>query len=193
MKLTGLSGTLGFKAHKFALLWAKENLPEEKYQEICKSYHAILKWTAIFILVCWLPIIITFSSLVFNSPISKRTEAENTPENATSYVLARVDYDGNFYWTHDSQKYEYPLKNYSLSPNEYEFGDNVKVFLDDAQNIVEVTAVEKGFTVREMEVLIGVLGGILVPVLLMLCIHVPIAYHTYGKPWRMFAREFDER
>lgn len=190
MNLTALSAGFNFEAQRLALRWAKENLPDEKYQEIHKSYNALLKRTTVFIVVCCLPIIIAFLFLVFHAPFSKRAETEAIPKNATNYVLARVDYDGNFYWTHDSIKYEYPLKEYGLSPEEYKFGDKVKVYVDDAQNVIELTTIEDGFTIREIEVLAGSIGAILVPVLLILCIYIPIAYRTFGKPWRDFYREF---
>lgn len=191
MKLIGLSAVFNFKAHQFALRWAKENLPKDKYQEIQKSYNLILKRTIIFMIICVLPIIIAFSFLVFEAPFSKSAEAKAMPSSATGYVLARVDYDGNFYWTHDSKKYEYPLEKYDLPSEKYKFGDKVKVYVDDKQNVIEVTNIENGLTVREIEVLIGVIGAILVPVLITLCIYIPIAYRTFGKPWRQFCREFD--
>ena len=79
-----------------------------------------------------------FTYLAIDALISKRVEAKNTPQNATDYVLARVDYDGNFYWTQDSQKYEHPLANYGLSPDEYEFGDELKVYVDNEQMLKKV-------------------------------------------------------
>lgn len=191
MKLLGLSSAFHFKAQRLALRWAKENLPKEKYQEIHRSYHTMKKRTTLFILVCCLPIIMGFTYLAIDAPISKRVEAKNTPQNATDYVLTRVDYDGNFYWTYDSQKYEHPLANYGLSPDEYEFGDELKVYVDNEQNVIQVTNVEEGLTVREMEVLVGLLESILVPILLLLCVYMPIAYYTFGKPWREFCREFN--
>ena len=51
MKLIGLSAAFNFKAHQFALRWAKENLPEDKYQEIYMSYNLILKRTIIFMII----------------------------------------------------------------------------------------------------------------------------------------------
>ena len=78
-----------------------------------------------------------------------------------------------------------------LSPDEYEFGDELKVYVDNEQNVIQVTNVEEGLTVREMEVLVGLLGSILVPILLLLCVYMPIAYYTFGKPWREFCREFN--
>ena len=127
----------------------------------------MLKWTIIFV-VCCIPVMIAFLSLVINAPFSKRAEEANTPDGATGYVMARADYDGNFYWTHDSKKYEYALEDYGLSPENYEFGDEVKVY-------------------------VGVIGAILVPTLLLLCVYMPIAYHTFGKPWIKFYREFKNR
>ena len=67
----------------------------------------------------------------------------------------------------------------------------MKVYVDNEQNVIQVTNVEEGLTVREMEVLVGLLGSILVPILLLLCVYMPISYHTFGKPWREFCREFN--
>lgn len=193
MNLTGLGAMLNFKAQQFALKWAKEHLPEDKYQQIKKSYNLILKRTTIFVIVCLLPIVIAFTLLAIEAPFSKRAEADAMPPSATEYVMARVDYDGNFYWTHDSKKYEYPLEEYGFSSEDYTFGDEVKVYVDDTQNIIKVMDVEKGFTIREKEVLIGSLGAILIPVLITMCIYCPIAYRTFGRPWQEFCKEFNGR
>lgn len=190
MNLTWLSVMFNFKAHQLALKWAKENLPNDRYQEIHKSYNLILKRTIIFIVICILPIIIAFSFLLFEAPFSKKAETNTIPSSATGYVLARVDYDGNFYWTHNSKKYEYSLEKYGLPSEKYKFGDKVKVYVDDEQNIIGVTDVEKGLTVREIEILVGVIGVILVPLLIILCIYYPIVYRTFGKPWIDFYRKF---
>ena len=104
-----------------------------------------------------------------------------------------MDYDGNFYWTHDSKKYEFPLNAYGLAPQEYDFGDQLKVYVDDAQNIIQVTAVEEGLTTREVEILVGIVGGILAPVLLIFCVYYPIASRTFARPWREFYREFHKK
>ena len=190
---TGMAAGFHFMAHQFALRWAKENLPEEKYQRVAKSYRITFKRTLIFVVVCCIPVLILFLSLIFCAPFSQREEANATPEGATGYVLARVDYDGNFYWTHDSKKYEFPLNAYGLAPQEYGFGDQLKVYVDDAQNIIQVTAVEEGLTTREVEILVGIVGGILAPVLLIFCVYYPIASRTFARPWREFYREFHKK
>ena len=38
--------------------------------------------------------------------------------------------------------------------------------MDDEQNVIEVTNIESGLNVRKIEILIGIIGAILVPVLL---------------------------
>lgn len=177
----------------FALRWAKENLPSEEYQAILDSCDMLVKRTIIFVVVCCLPIIFAFVGLGIGAPFSSKAEAEAKPQNATGYVLARVDYDGNFYWTDDSKKYEYSLEEYGLSPDEYEFGDKIKVYVDDANKVIQLAAVEDGLTIRDIELLVGVIGSILVPSLLILCLYMPIAYRTFGKAWIDFYREFRQR
>ena len=160
MKLLGISAGLNFTAQRLALMWAKEHLPEEEYKEIKKSYNLLLKRTAAFIVIFCIPIIIVFMSLAFNAPFSREAKNAALPDGATEYVIARADYDGNFYWTHDSKKYEYALKDYGLSPENYEFGDKVKVYVDDAQNIIKVAAVDDTFNIRNIAVGAGVIGSI---------------------------------
>lgn len=136
MNLTRQSARLHFKAQRFALMWAKEHLPEEQYQEIKKSYDSLLKRTTAFVLLGCIPIILAFLLLAIYTPVSKGMEKAAVPEGATGSVMARVDYDGNFYWTQDSKKYEYALQDYGIAAEQYEFGDQVKVYVNDAQKII---------------------------------------------------------
>lgn len=193
MNSVGLAATLNLKAQRFALMWAKEHLSEEEYKKIKKSYNLLIRRTALFVVICCVPIIIAFMFLAFNAPFSKSVEDAATPDGATGYVMARADYDGNFYWTHDSKKYEYALKDYGLSPENYEFGDEVKVYVNDEQDIIKVMAVGNDSNVRNIEVGVGAIGSIVVPVLLIICIYRPIAYRTFGKSWIEFYRNFEGR
>lgn len=190
MKWKVISATGNLSAQCLALDWAKVHLPKEEYEAIKKSYNLLGKRTVMFVIICCIPIMIAFMLLIFNAPFSKKLEESATPNGATGYVMARVDYDGNFYWTHESKKYEYALKDYGLSSENYEFGDKVKVYVNDEQRIIKVTADEDNFKVRNIEVGIGCVGSILVPALLLLCIYRPIAYRTFGKAWIEFYRNF---
>lgn len=193
MSLTNISAGLNLTAQRFALMWAKEHLPKEKYNEIKKSYNSLMKRTAVFVIICCIPVIIAFLLLAFNTPFSKNMENAATPNGANGYVMARIDYDGNFYWTHDSKKYEYALKDYGLSAENYEFGDEVKVYVNDEQEIVKVTTDNDYSNIKNIEVGVGVIGSILVPALLILCVYMPIAYRTFGKSWIEFYRNFEDK
>ena len=178
MNFVGLSASLNIQAQRFALKWAEEHLPEVQYRAIKASYYTLLKRTALFVILCCIPIILAFLFLAFEAPFSKSAEANAMPNGATGYVLARADYDGNFFWTHNSQKYQ--------------FGDKVKVYIDDMQQIIKVTEGEKGPTIRNIEIGIGVIGSIFIPVLLIMCVFRPIAYRTFGKSWITFYKEFEK-
>lgn len=147
------------------------------------------KWTTIFMLCCVMPIAFLFTCLVMFTPFSNKAEALNTPKGATKYVIGRVDYDGNFWWTHNSQKYEYALEDYGLSSANYKFMDEVKVYINYAQDIIKVTKYEH-LDIRVIEILGGIIGSILVATLLMVCVYLPIAYRTFGKVWIKFYRNF---
>ena len=180
------------KKIRIALDWAKDNLPPEQYNEIRKSYDKTSIRTIIFV-ICCIPIMCAFLSLIFFAPFSNKADEDATPKGATMTKTARVDYDNNFYWTHDSQKYECALEDYGLNPNNYNPTDQLTVYLDDNQNVLKVTDIEEGLSVRDIEILVGSIGSIVVPVLLITCVYIPIAYSTFGKPWRKFIREYYRR
>ena len=127
-------------------------------------------------------------SLIFFAPFSQSEDA--LPAGASEVIEARVDYDGNFYWTHDSQVYEHPLEAYGLSAQELEVNDRVQVYVDEAQNVVRAEPLEEGTSMREIEIGAGVTGGILAPVLITLCIYLPIANRTFAKPRRTFYQTY---
>lgn len=117
--LLEVSTAMNFASQELALKWAKENLSEARYQEIYKSYKILFKRTLLFLILICIPIMVVGSYFIMAQPISKkamRIELENMPKGATASVDARVDYDGNFYWTYDSKIYEYALKDYGMSP-----------------------------------------------------------------------------
>lgn len=185
-----LATGLSFAAQNFALKWAKENLSEEEYIKIKNSYNSLIKKTIIFVITCCIPIIIGFLFFVFNNPVSKSIEKSSTPPGATKYIIARVDYRGNFFWTNKSKAYNHPIKNYGLSPENYKFGDELKVYINDNQDIIKVEDVGLNLDMRFIESMIGVVFAILVPVLLIILVYMPFAYRTFGKPWIEFYREF---
>ena len=187
-KLNALSTAYRLADQQAALKWAKENLPEDEYQKIQRSYSLIIKRFLIFTFTCFLPIIFACVYVIMEAPFSTKAEAEATPEGATGYKLAHIDRSGNFYWTNDSKVYEYSLEEYGLSSEDYEFGDTVKVYVDDEQNVISV--VDDGPDIRIIEAIGGIACAIIIPVLLALCVFAPITYRTYGKPWRDFYREY---
>ena len=178
------------QSNRFALEWARCNLPPQQYYEIHKSYYATRRRTLIFVL-CNIPIMVAFLLLIFCAPFSKKAEADAAPSGATTCKTARIDYDGNFYWTHDSQKYEEALDDFGLNPDSFQPGDTVTIYIDDYQNVLKVTEAKEGLDIRDMEILVGSIGAIVVPIILILCIYIPIAFTTFGKPWRTFIRAYN--
>lgn len=178
-----------FERQRFALNWAKENLPEEKYNEINKAYKKLLKTALIFVSLCAVSIIVTFSSILF-IPSSKRIDYSILPEGATEYVFAHVDYDDNFWWTNDSIKYEHPICEYGMSPQDYEFGDTLVVYLDEAQNVIKVIEYTETPVLQTSEILVRITLGVVLP-LAALVVYFSNAKRTYGKPWYEFYEGFD--
>ena len=190
MKLIGIASAAQFAEHRLALKWAKEHLPEDEYRRIDESYRLLLKWTAVFVLCC-IPIMFACLSLVFFAPFSRMAENAARPDGASDYVMARINYDGAFYWTHDSQVYEHALSDYGLSPEDYAFGDRVKVYVDEAQNVIGVRADADPSRIREIEVVVGIVATIVVPTLLILAVYRPIAQRSFGREWAEFYRDYN--
>ncbi len=130
--------------------------------------------------------------MVICTPFSNKAEADATPNGATSSKIARVDYDDNFYWTHDSKKYEEALEDYGLNSDNFRAGDKVIIYIDDAQNVFKVTKQKEGISLRDLEIIIGSIGAFVVPIIIMVCIYIPIAFTTFGKPWRTFIRWYNK-
>ncbi len=97
MSLVEVSASLHFSAHRYALKWAEEHLPEHEYEQINRSYAALLKRTFAFVVFVCLPIIVVCMLVATSAPVSRAVEKASAPDGATGYVIARVDYDGNFY------------------------------------------------------------------------------------------------
>ncbi len=181
-----------FKSQEFALRWAREHLPPEKYKAIYNSYCTLMKRTVIFVLACCVPIICIGLYFTFETPIADRIEAAATPAGATGWVTARCDYDGNFFWTHDSKAYEYPLAEYGLDPAYYHFGQKLNVYVNDDQEIIAVTATHEGTEASTWEVCISILVTLILPTVLILCVYRPIARRTFGKEWYEFNQQFKD-
>lgn len=171
-----------------ALERAKSSLPPSQYAEVKAAYDKLWKYTLLFIVVCIIPIVVISVCIMCGAPFSKSVEESTRPKEATGYVTARVDYDGNFWWTFDSSVYEHSLEDYGLSAEDYEFGDSFKVYTDDNQNVIKIDVEDKSGKTREIEAYIGVIGGFVIPVLLIVCIYYPIARRTFGKKWYDFYR-----
>lgn len=188
-ELLAVGTAMRFASNEIALRWAKANLPKEEYNKIEKSYKTMLKKTTIFVLLVICPIVIFFTIWMMTSPITKYTYEASKPAGATSYHNARIDYDGNFWWTYDSKVYEYPLEQYGFAVSDYEFGDEVKVWVDDNQDIIKVEDTSDEPDIMTIEVCTCVFGVIVLPVILVL-LYRHRAIHTFGKPWHDFYKEY---
>lgn len=188
-ELLAAGTAMRFASNEIALRWAKANLPKEAYDKIEKSYKTMLKKTTIFVLLVICPIVIFFTIWIMTQPIAKYTYEASKPAGATSYHKARVDYDGNFWWTCDSKKYEYPLERYGFITSDYKFGDEVKVWVDDNQNIVKVEDISDEPDIMTIEVCACVFGALVLPTILAL-LYRCWAMHTFGKPWHDFCKEY---
>ena len=178
--------------NKYALEWARRNLPPQQYNWIYNSYKKTRNRTVVCVLCC-MPIMLLFLFIALYNPFSRKAEAEATPYGATSSREARVDYDGNFYWTHDSRKYEASLADFGLDPDSFRPNDTVTIYIDDYQNVYKVTEQEEGLQLNEIELLVGTICAIVIPVIIITCIYVPIAITTFGKPWREYMKWFNKR
>lgn len=178
------------ESHQKALNWALENLPYEKYEKISASYYKLLKSIIKFVLIVCVPIVLLSVLLILVRPISSSIEKQKMPSEATSFFIARVDTDGNFFWTHDSQAFEMSLEEVGLNSSEYQYLDKVKVYIDDDRNIIEVRDIDKGISLENIEILIGILGSIMVPTILIVAVYMPWVRKNVGHEWAEFYKDF---
>ncbi len=180
-----------FAETKMMLEWARTHLPPYYYEKIKISYDKLTTGTILCFVFC-IPIIVAFVLITIFTPFSNNTKNNNLPNGATTSREASIDYDGNFYWAHDSKRYEEALADYGLNPDDYEFGDKVTIYIDDEQNVYKVTEfTEKPFSLNT-EVIIGCLGASITPILTLI-VYLLISFNTFGKPFRRYRKWYNKR
>ncbi len=167
---------------------AKNELSAEDFDKLKVSHDKIIKNTILFLLLVTFPMICIACYFLMGQPFTKSTISQVMPADAMDTVCAHVTYDEEFYFAYDSKVYRFQLADYELSSDTYNRGDAFNIYIDKDKNIVGMDLEDEVNKASDLDMKIAMIffiGSILVVV----CIHLPICYCTYGKTWRKFAKE----
>lgn len=175
--------TVQFSDNNKKLLWAKCNLDSEIYKEIEQSYRKIIKCTLIvfltIVIICF--IVISFAFYIQDSVHSAFDE----------WKQGHVS--GDIVWYINNEKHQINLSDYGYDSANYFDGDYFRIYFDKEGYIVKITPdKEVNKVLEDYLAVIAMIGSIIFMLFAILCIHLPIAFHTYGKMWRRFSVWYDK-
>lgn len=160
-------------------------MEQDKYEEILKAKKAVF-WRGLFlVLFIIIPIVLLFSMVALRHPITNMVKKEVEPAGMASMQVARVDYDGDFWWLQDTVEYEYPLTSYGLDPSDFKYGDHVYVCLDENMGVLAVSTENKVGTVQAWEQGVSLSCAFIAPLLIPVIFYV-VARRGFGKAWYDF-------
>ena len=168
------SAILNFKEQSKVLQYIKK-YPSREGELAKKAYNSnIIITLAIFIII-----IIPF---IFYTISSIQNDINTNPYNASKEKSGRISlYEDTFWYTYDSQKYEFDLKEYNNGKT-FEKGEVITIYMDDNNNIIAIDHQDDGS---------GIIGKILlmfaVPIVLLL-FHAIVGKLTYCKWWYYYVQ-----
>ena len=150
----------------------KSDMAVKSYKE-CKRL-AIL--TVVIALLVTIPLYV-YTMKAFENP--------KYPEGATLKKMGHISlYTDTFWYTDNSQKYEFDFDDYGIDDS-YESGEIIDVYLDDNNNIVEVSHQDKHY-----DWIIKVLCLLLVPIIVLL-LHTFVGKRIYAKNYRSYVKWYE--
>ena len=173
-----------------AMQWGRVYLPPHQYYEISRSRKRMTVST-IACCLCPMPIIIICACIAILGPFSHLAEAGTMPSGATSSREARIDYDDNVYWTHDSKVYKEPLEDYGLNPDDYKPQQVVTIYIDDEQNLYQISD-DSNADFRQIEIIISLICAFAIPGII-IAIWITIIVTKTAKPYRDYLKWYNQR
>ena len=176
--MLNISTASNFASQAIMLNWAKKSLDAEVYKKIKKSYSDIIKYTVIVLLVL---IVIDFIAIMSASSIQASQQSYYD-------TWKRGHVSGDTVWYINNIKYEVSLSDYGYDPVNFSDGDIFRVYLDGDGNVLKISSDADVNKFLEDDIMaVAMVGGLILMLVVFLCIHLPIAYNTYGKIWRKYA------
>lgn len=161
------------------LNWAKENLDNDTFKIIQKSYKDIKKYTVIIMVL----LMLTYSVVLLPQiSIIDKYSADLTRQGHVS---------GKKVWYIKNDKKELNLSDYGYNYNDYKENDKFVVYLDKNYNVKDIAPLEEVQNEKNKPFII-MIGGIVLIIFIILFIYVPIAYNTFGKAWGQFNRWYEK-
>ena len=173
-----------------AMQWARAYLPPHQYYEIHRSRQRMIVSTIACCLSC-IPIVVICTCIAMFGPFSHLAEANTMPSGATTSREARIDYNYNVYWTHDSKVYREPIEDYGLNPDDYKPQQVVTIYIDDEQNLYQISD-DSNVDFRQIEIIISVICAFAIPGIIM-AIWITIIVTKTAKPLRDFLKWYNQR
>lgn len=164
------------------LKWAEMHLDADTYGKIKKSYNDIKKYTVIVTLILVVSVFIAIT-MAFSVQASVRSDYD-------TWKAGHVSEDK--VWYINNVKYEVELSDYGYNAADFSVGDNFRVYLDKNDKVVKISSDDDVNKLLEDDLAaVVMLGSLLFMIVVLLCVHVPIAFNTYGKIWRKYGLWFE--
>ena len=162
-----------------------DNHPSKQGEKAKKSYKKYL--TTIIITIIVIAVISGF--FIIKSIKKNQEKLSYLPEGATTRIVGHVSlYDDTFWYTKDSQKYEYKLNEYNVNKEKAK-EKGIIIYLDDNNEAVSVDYDDKDVSVlQELKPLI--LG--LVFIILGTIIYIHITRATIGKDFYLYSEWYSK-
>lgn len=157
----------------------------EKYEAVVNAEKAVFGWALFIVFFVIAPLIVLFSVIAIKCPITNAVKQNIEPAGTVSMQVARVDYEGDFWWRQNSEEHEYSLADYGLDPQNYEYGDQVFVYLDADANVLAVNDTDKVGVTRAWEQGISMAGAIILPIIICVVFYLK-ARSGFGREWCNF-------
>ncbi len=181
--MLNVSTAARFVSNHIKLDWAKNNLDAETYMKIKKSYNDIIKYTLIVTLTLTVIVFIAITA-AFSIQDSVRSEYDTWKRGHVS---------GNTVWYIKNVKYEVEMSDYGYNSTDFAEGDFFRVYLDENGEVLKILSDEDvNKTLEDNLAAIAMVGSLLFMLIVLLCIHLPIAINTYGKLWRKYGVWFEK-
>lgn len=165
------------------LEWAKWNLDAGTYGKIKKSYNDIIKYTVITTVILTIIVFIAIT-MAFSAQASVRSAY-------STWKIGHASEDK--VWYINNIKYEVNMSDYGYDAANFSVGDNFRVYLDQNDEVIKISSDDDVNKLMEDDlVAVVMVGSLLFMIVVLLCIHVPIAFNTYGKIWRKYGVWFEK-
>lgn len=181
-KLLGMATAANFASAELKRDWAKNHLDHYTYARVEKSRKATLVNTTIFVVF----LVVLFGIAVAVGTVKQKELRSWYDTCRTGRVLGETVY------YIDNEKYEILLSDYGYDYHDFENRDIFDIYFNEEGDIIKIAPYDDSIF-NEKNILVNIyIGGAILMIIMILCIYLPICYHTFGRDWRKYCRWFDK-